>query len=143
MRAIVARMPFARVGKDMDGVLLGHQEQPRYRLIHLLMLVRGPSDPMHRKKYGFDVDRLSHNFCVMLQGVADHRSARGLRTTDETRTYTVCFFAVGRIAPDVQLIEAASDEEALEAARSSRLFTRREVWDRHRLVAVIRESALS
>ena len=79
----------------------------------------------------------------MLQPTSDNHSAAGIDTASEQRTYTVCFFAVGLVVPDVQLIDASSDEEALESARSSRLFTRRELWDRHRLVAVIPPSALS
>jgi IMP cyclohydrolase len=41
------------------------------------------------------------------------------------------------VVPDVALVEADSDEEAVEYARTSRSFTTREIWDRHRLVAVI------
>ena len=51
--------------------------------------------------------------------------------------YSVCFFAGGLVVPDVELVEAGNDDEAVDFARAKRLFTMREVWDRHRLVAVI------
>jgi len=40
-------------------------------------------------------------------------------------------------AEDVLMIEAANDEEAMKQARSIRMFTTREIWNGHRLVAVI------
>lgn len=51
--------------------------------------------------------------------------------------YSVCFFDRDFVVPDVLLIEAENDDEALAQARGNRLFTRREVWNRHRLVGVI------
>jgi len=45
------------------------------------------------------------------------------------------------MVPDVTLIDASSDLEAIELARVSRSFTTREVWDRHRLVALIPPSS--
>ena len=59
----------------------------------------------------------------------------------DARTYTLCFFGAGFVVPQVQLIEACSDAEAIDHARSTRQFTRREIWDRHRLVAVMPASA--
>lgn len=53
------------------------------------------------------------------------------------RLYTACFFDQGLIVPRVRLLEAATDEDAITEVRSSHIFTRRELWDRHRLVAVI------
>jgi len=53
------------------------------------------------------------------------------------RVYSVCFFRDGAIVPDVRLIDAGSDQEAVDSARGNLAFTTREVWDRHRLVAVI------
>ena len=55
-----------------------------------------------------------------------------------TRVYSICYFPRGFPVPDVKLIDADSDEDAVEYARSSRPFTMREIWDHHRLVAVIR-----
>jgi hypothetical protein len=40
-------------------------------------------------------------------------------------------------APNVKLIEACSEAEAVELARERLLFTTRELWDGNRLVAVI------
>jgi hypothetical protein len=51
--------------------------------------------------------------------------------------YSVCFFERSFIVPDLLLIDARTDDEALAEARTRRPFTTREVWDRHRLVAVI------
>ena len=53
------------------------------------------------------------------------------------RVYSICFLDRGLIVPDVTLIDAESDQEAVEYARTSRSFTTREVWDGYRLVAVI------
>jgi hypothetical protein len=53
------------------------------------------------------------------------------------RVYTLCFFPPHAVAPEVVLIDAADDDEALGEARMRRAFTTREVWDRHRLVGVI------
>ena len=55
----------------------------------------------------------------------------------QNRVYCVCFFGRGVVVPDVLLIDAASDDQALAEARLRGSFTTREVWDRHRLVAVI------
>lgn len=73
-------------------------------------------------------------------------STRGLlpladEVAQDAHTYTLCFFGTGFVVPQVQLIEACSDTEAIDQARSTRQFTRREVWDRHRLVAVMPPSA--
>ena len=51
--------------------------------------------------------------------------------------YSVCFFESGLIVPRVSLLEAASDDEAVSAAYAMNRFSMRELWDRHRLVAVI------
>ena len=65
----------------------------------------------------------------------------GGRPEAVSHVYSLCFFRAGGVVPDVKLIEAASDEEAVESARGSLSFTTREVWDRHRLVAVIPPAA--
>lgn len=54
-----------------------------------------------------------------------------------TRVYSVCLFGQHFIVPWVKLLDAASDEEAISEVRSMNRFTKRELWDRHRLVAVI------
>jgi hypothetical protein len=51
--------------------------------------------------------------------------------------YSICFFERTFVVPDVLLIDAENDEEALAEAKARRSFTKREVWDRHRLVGVI------
>lgn len=58
-----------------------------------------------------------------------------------SHVYSVCYFGLGFMVPDVTLIDASSDLEAVELARVSRSFTTREVWDRHRLVALIPPSS--
>jgi hypothetical protein len=51
--------------------------------------------------------------------------------------YSVCFFDRDWIVPEVQFLEAESDQDALMFARSMRPGMTREVWDRHRLVRVL------
>lgn len=58
------------------------------------------------------------------------------------RVYSICSFGSGSAAPAVRLIEAGSDAEAVELARLTCVFATREVWDRHRLVAVIPSTLL-
>jgi hypothetical protein len=53
------------------------------------------------------------------------------------RVYTLCSFDRGLVVPKVQLIDAVTDDEAVAFAGGSNLCSLREVWDRHRLVAVI------
>ena len=57
-----------------------------------------------------------------------------------SHVYSICYFDRGLIVPQVMLIDADTDDEAVEYARSSRCFTTREIWERHRLVAVIHAS---
>lgn len=54
-----------------------------------------------------------------------------------TRIYTICEFDAGHLVPRVELFEAVTDEEAVSQAMLSEFAIRREVWDRHRLVASI------
>lgn len=56
---------------------------------------------------------------------------------DQLRVYSLCLFSPGEVVPTVELIDAATDAEAIAVAGSNRQFKRRELWDRHRLVAVI------
>lgn len=51
------------------------------------------------------------------------------------RVYTICSFDPGQVVARVKLIDAETDQEAVEEARSIDRFKRRELWDRHRLVA--------
>jgi hypothetical protein len=60
-----------------------------------------------------------------------------------SHVYSICYFDRGLIVPEVKLIDAGTDDEAVEYARSSRSFTMREIWERHRLVAVIPASETS
>lgn len=61
----------------------------------------------------------------------------GAAVAPEPSIYSVCFFGRNFVVPDVLLIEAGNDDEALIEARRRRLFTTREVWSGHRLVGVI------
>lgn len=58
-------------------------------------------------------------------------------TAPQSRVYTLCFFDSHSVVPQVLLIDAFDDAEALEEARGRRAFVTREVWDRHRLVGII------
>jgi hypothetical protein len=53
------------------------------------------------------------------------------------RVYTLCFLGPGEGDSRVQFIEAMDDAGAIAEARSKGLFTVKELWDRHRLVATI------
>jgi hypothetical protein len=53
------------------------------------------------------------------------------------RLYTVLVFEPDLHVPWATLVEAADDGEAVRMARSIHPLKRREVWDRHRLVADI------
>jgi hypothetical protein len=55
----------------------------------------------------------------------------------QARIYTVCSFEPGSVVPQVHLIDALNDGDALFEARARHAFMVREVWDRHRLVGVI------
>jgi len=55
----------------------------------------------------------------------------------DTQVYSLCFFARDAVVPEVMLIDAATDMEALCEARDRRAFLTREVWQGHRLVGVI------
>ena len=61
----------------------------------------------------------------------------GLAGTAIKRLYTLCYFDNGLVVPGVQLFDAETDEEAIAEAESLHPFRNRELWDRHRLVAVI------
>ena len=54
------------------------------------------------------------------------------------RIYSLCWFDEGLVVPQVSLLEAASDEEAIGRVRSMHRFKARELWQRHRLVASFR-----
>jgi hypothetical protein len=58
-------------------------------------------------------------------------------TSDQVRVYSLCLFNTGEVVPTVALIDAATDAEAIAIGSASQQFKRREIWDRHRLVAVI------
>ena len=53
------------------------------------------------------------------------------------RVYSLCSFDPGLVVPEIELIDANNDEDALAQARCRRFSMRRELWDRHRLVATI------
>ena len=66
----------------------------------------------------------------------DHQNFHGPHLPAH-RVYTLCSFDGGLIVPKVQLIDAATDDEAVARARGTNMWNLRELWDRHRLVAVI------
>lgn len=53
------------------------------------------------------------------------------------RVYCICSFQGGALVPTVELIDAETDDEAVDVAHRRDLLTTREVWDHHRLVARI------
>lgn len=57
--------------------------------------------------------------------------------TASDRLYSLCFFERGWVVPHVELLEAPSDQDALDRARSIKPWMTREIWDRHRLVRVL------
>ena len=75
------------------------------------------------------LDKL-HTACVMIA-----EPSNPLAETD--RLYSVCFYGRGWIVPEMQFLEAATDDEADALAGSMRPWMTREIWDRHRLVRVL------
>lgn len=67
----------------------------------------------------------------------NHLEDIAIDAAPQGRVYTLCFFDSQSVVPQVLLIDAFDDAEALEEARSRRAFVTREVWDRHRLVGII------
>ena len=67
----------------------------------------------------------------------DHARTISDRALSQRHVYCVRFINRRSDAEDVLMIEAANDEEAMKQARSIRMFTTREIWNGHRLVAVI------
>ena len=65
-----------------------------------------------------------------------------LSTEEVLRLYTVCVFDEGLLVPWVRLVDARDDCEAIALARAIHPSKRREIWDRHRLVAEFREVPL-
>ena len=51
--------------------------------------------------------------------------------------YSLCSFDPELVVPQVELIDAESDEDAIALARSRKFHMRREIWDQHRLVAAL------
>lgn len=51
--------------------------------------------------------------------------------------YSLCCFAPGQVVPEVELIDADTDDEAVILASRRKFAMRRELWERHRLVAHI------
>ena len=51
------------------------------------------------------------------------------------RIYSLCSFDPDLVVPQVELIDAETDEEAVGLARRRKFTMRRELWDRRRLVA--------
>ena len=59
------------------------------------------------------------------------------------RLYTVCVFDEELVVPWVELLDARNDQEAVALARSIQPSKRREIWDRHRLVAELPQTPTS
>ena len=55
------------------------------------------------------------------------------------KTYRVCCFDAARKILSADLIEAASDEDAIATAEAAGLGTHCEIWDGNRLVAQLRD----
>lgn len=53
------------------------------------------------------------------------------------RLYSICALDRGWVVPQVQFLEADDDREALLLANSIKPWMEREIWHRHRLVAVL------
>ncbi|MFL6755921.1 MAG: hypothetical protein ACJ8EH_10060 [Sphingomicrobium sp.] len=70
--------------------------------------------------------------------VSADRSGDAVASSRSSRLYSVCVFDEGLVVPWVKLLDATSDTEAIGAARCICPSKRRELWDRHRLVAEFR-----
>jgi hypothetical protein len=68
--------------------------------------------------------------CVMVTA-----AKKQLAETD--RVYSVYFYGRGRVVPEMQFLEAATDDEAYVRAGSMKPWMTREIWDRHRQVRVL------
>lgn len=64
-------------------------------------------------------------------------TARDEKVTKATRLYTLCLFGRDWTVPKIQFLEAGDDRDALALANSLQPWLEREIWDRHRLVAVL------
>ena len=64
-----------------------------------------------------------------------HAAIPSRQPADLMRLYTVCVFDEDLVVPWVELLDARDDQEAVALARSIQPSKRREIWDRHRLVA--------
>ena len=62
------------------------------------------------------------------------------QASDLMRLYTVCVFDEDLAVPWVELLDARNDQEAVALARAIQPSKRREIWDRHRLVAELPQS---
>lgn len=63
-------------------------------------------------------------------------------TSKAGRLYSVCFFDRSWTVPQVQFLEADGDKEAVVLANSMKPWMEREIWERHRLVRVLRPTCL-
>jgi hypothetical protein len=59
------------------------------------------------------------------------------QSAEPERVYSVYFYGRGRVVPEMQFLEAASDDEAYVRAGSMKPWMTREIWDRHRQVRVL------
>jgi len=56
---------------------------------------------------------------------------------DGLKLYSLCYFEADAVVPTVELLDAKSDAEAVAMATGRQLWSTREVWNHHRLVARI------
>ena len=124
---------FREMGKDMDRLVRGIRCNPR--------LIQWLSRPAGTR---LGAGRTITDCC----SVAGRAKLPGCSKRPQLAVFspmttrrTLCIFGTGFVVPQVQLIEACSGAEAIDQARGTRQFTRREVWDRHRLVAVMPPSS--
>ena len=72
-----------------------------------------------------------------MQAVQQSMERRHPASNERLQVYTVCLFGRNFVVPEVQILEAPSDESAIAEARTRNVFSSREVWKGHRLLAVI------
>jgi hypothetical protein len=70
-----------------------------------------------------------------------HHAAQPSECDQALRVYRICYFKRGAVVPDVMLVDAVTDEQAMAIARTIRPGAEREVWDRHRLVEHFQSAA--
>jgi hypothetical protein len=71
---------------------------------------------------------------MQMSGDGDQTTRNG-SLVETLKVYLICLFERGAIVPEVRLVEAACDEDAISLAQAMHPSAEREVWDMDRRVA--------